>query len=144
MLTEVTSKLWQHFDHQADIGVRGFGRSKAEAFANAARALTAVISEADKIEAKESVRIRCCADRDDVLLVDWLNALVFEMTTRRLLFSDFDVSIEEGVLEATAWGEPIDVSRHVPAVEVKGATYTELSVRQTAPDAWVAQTVVDV
>jgi SHS2 domain-containing protein len=95
-------KPWEHFDHQADIGVRGFGRSKAEAFANAAVALTAVISAADKIEAKESVHIHCAAARDGVLLVDWLNALVFEMMTRRLLLSRFDVSIERGVLEATA------------------------------------------
>ena len=137
-------RRWQHFDHQADIGVRGFGRSKAEAFANAAVALTAVICETDKIEAKESVHFHCTAGRDDVLLVDWLNALIFEMATRGLLFARFDVSIEHGVLEATAWGEPIDAARHVPAIEVKGATYTELRVRQTAPDAWVAQTVVDV
>ena len=137
-------KRWEHFDHQADIGIRGFGRSKAEAFANAALALTAVITEPDAVKAKESVRIHCTSTRDDLLLVDWLNALVFEMMTRRLLFGRFDVAIKQGVLEATAWGESIDAVRHVPAVEVKGATYTELRVHQSAPHAWVAQTVVDV
>ena len=138
------NKHWEHFDHQADIGVRGFGRSKAEAFANAAVALTAVITQADAVKSEEAVRIHCTAPRDDVLLVDWLNALIFEMMTRRLLFARFDVAIERGVLEATAWGEPIDAARHLPAVEVKGATYTELCVRQTGPNAWVAQTIVDV
>jgi SHS2 domain-containing protein len=41
-------------------------------------------------------------------------------------------------------GEPVDVARHTPAVEVKGATLTELAVRQEADGTWVAQCVLDV
>jgi len=47
-------------------------------------------------------------------------------------------------LQATAWGEPIEVARHQPAVEVKGATYTELAVKRDEEGRWVAQCVVDV
>jgi tRNA nucleotidyltransferase (CCA-adding enzyme) len=78
------------------------------------------------------------------LLVDWLNALVFEMATRRMLFSRFEVEIGAGRLRALAWGEAVDVERHKPAVEVKGATYTSLRVAQEADGTWVAQCVVDV
>ena len=56
----------------------------------------------------------------------------------------FQVRIEGRRLFATAWGERIDVTRHQPAVEVKGATYTNLSVRQEPNGLWVAQCVVDV
>jgi len=47
-------------------------------------------------------------------------------------------------LRATAWGEPIDAARHHVAVEVKGATYTELAVKHRDDGQWVAQCVVDV
>jgi SHS2 domain-containing protein len=61
-----------------------------------------------------------------------------------MLFSRFDVHIAGDSLEADAWGEPIDVARHAPAVEVKGATLTELAVRREPDGRWLAQCVVDV
>lgn len=78
-----------------------------------------------------------------MLLVEWLNALVYEMTVRTMLFGDFAVEIEGGELRATAYGEPVDIERHEPAVEIKGATLTALQVAQ-GPDGWRAQCVVDV
>jgi SHS2 domain-containing protein len=41
-------------------------------------------------------------------------------------------------------GEPVDVERHRPAVEVKGATCTELAVERLADGSFRAQCVVDV
>jgi tRNA nucleotidyltransferase (CCA-adding enzyme) len=92
----------------------------------------------------EAVSITCEAPDDELLLVDWLNAIVYEMATRKMLFSRFVVRFNEHSLHATAWGESVEVVRHQPAVEVKGATYTELSVRQDQQGRWVAQCVVDV
>ena len=135
---------WEHFPHEADMGVRGFGRSKEEAFEQAAVALTAVISDPESIEAKEVVEIACEAPDDELLLVNWLNAVVYEMATRRMLFSRFRVAIDGTALTGQAWGEPIDVDRHDPAVEVKGATCTGLKVAQDDPGRWFAQCVVDV
>ena len=140
----MTAEHWEHFSHQADIGVRGFGPSKAAAFAQAAYALTAVIADPASLQPKQPVTISCTAPDDEVLLVDWLNALVFEMATRRMLFGRFEVQVTPGKLDATAWGEPVDVARHEPAVEIKGATFTELRVRPTEDGGWVAQCVVDV
>ena len=48
------------------------------------------------------------------------------------------------MLRATAWGEPVVVARHRPAVEVKGATYTALCVARQPDGRCLAQTVVDV
>ena len=134
---------WEHFEHQADIGVRGLGPSSAEAFAQAALAMSAIITDLGLIEAKQPVEISCEEPDLELLLVDWLNELIYQMATRRLLFSRFEVSIDAGRLQATAWGEPVNVARHQPAVEVKGATYTELDVHETDGE-WLAQCVVDV
>ena len=134
---------WEHFAHGADIGVRGFGATEAEAFEQAGLALTAVITDPAAVEPREPVAIDCDAPDDELLFAEWLNALTYEMATRKMLFGRFAVRLDGARLKAEAWGERIDLARHHPAVEVKGATYTELRVAR-ADDGWIAQTVVDV
>jgi len=138
------SPRWEHFPHDADMGIRGIANSKAEAFEQAALALTAVTLDLEKIHPHLKRSFSCEAPDDELLLVDWLNALVCEMDTHKMVFTRFNVMINNHHLESTAWGEPIDRHRHEPAVEVKGATYTELSVRQLPNGSWLAQCVVDV
>ncbi|MDH5741904.1 MAG: archease [Nitrospira sp.] len=135
---------WEHFPHEADIGVRGIGSTKEEAFEGAGLALTAVITDPASVSPIQAVSIVCEAPDDELLLVDWLNALVYEVATRNMLFSRFNVRFNGHSVHATAWGEPIEVARHQPAVEVKGATYTELSVKRDEQGRWIAQCVVDV
>lgn len=135
---------WEHFHHQADIGVRGCGPSLSVAFEQAALALTAVITDPAQVNDRTPVTIVCEAPDLEILLADWLNALIYEMATRHMLFSRFSVSILQRGLNATAWGEAIEPSRHQPGVEVKGATYTALRVYQDAEGDWIAQCVVDV
>ena len=135
---------WEHFAHGADIGVRGRGSTPAAAFEQAAVALTAVVTDPAKVRPVESVRFRCRAADLELLLYDWLNSLVFHMATRRLLFREFRVTISGAELEAEALGEPVDMLRHAPAVEVKGATFTELAVRREQDGRWCAQCVLDV
>jgi tRNA nucleotidyltransferase (CCA-adding enzyme) len=136
--------MWEHFHHEADIGVRGTGQTREQAFEEAAVALTAVITEPASVSCRESVSVDCEAPDMELLFVDWLNALVFEMATRKLLFGRFRVELNGTRLHATACGEPVDVVRHQPAAEVKGATYTELQVCEDEPGRWRAQCVVDV
>ncbi|MGP0564658.1 MULTISPECIES: archease [unclassified Nitrospina] len=136
---------WEHFPHDADMGVRGIGPTLESAFEQGALALTAVVTDPKDVAETEEVPIACEAPDPEYLFVDWLNALIYEMSTRRLLFSRFEVSILNGIrLTATAWGEPVDRARHQPAVEVKGATFTALRVEKKTPGLWVAQCVVDV
>lgn len=135
---------WRHFPHEADIGVIGVGPNLAAAFAQAALGMTAVICDPQTVTARMPVDIDCAAPDPELLLFDWLNALIYEMATRRMLFSRFDVSINGDALHAQAWGEPVDVERHQPAVEIKGATYTQLKVFRDADGWWQVQCVVDV
>lgn len=135
---------WEHFHHEADIGVRGRGSSPAAAFEGAALALTAVIADPAGIRSETEVEITCEAPSLDVLLVDWLNGLIYEMTTRSMLFGGFAVQIDELRLTGKAMGEPVDRERHQPAVEPKGATFTELRVERDTEGQWVAQCIVDV
>ena len=135
---------WEHFSHQADMGIRGQGASKEEAFEQAALALTAVITDLDKVEPLTLVTVQREETDDELLFAEWINALVYEMATRKMLFRRFRVAFAAHTLIGEAWGELVDVGKHQPAVEVKGATYTSLQVRQEPGGEWVAQCVVDV
>jgi tRNA nucleotidyltransferase (CCA-adding enzyme) len=135
---------WELFPHDADIGVRGFGPTREAAFEQAALALTGAITDVSAVAARQEVRVDCAAPSEDLLLVEWLNALVYEMATRGMLFSRFQVTIEGSRLQGRAWGEAVDVVRHEPATEVKGATYTALKVVRSPSGTWLAECIVDV
>lgn len=134
---------WQHFPHDADIGIRGQGATVATAFEQAALALTAIVTDLSQVSADTSVELLCEAPDIEVLFVDFLNTIIFEMATRKMLFSRYQVTINGHQLRATAWGEAVDKLKHQPAVEIKGATYTQLNVTQQNQQ-WVAQCIVDV
>lgn len=135
---------WEHFAHEADVGVRGIGPTREAAFEQGALALMHAIGDPTRVEVREVVDIVCEAPDDALLFVDWLNALVFEVATRGMLFARFQVRIQGHRLVGRAWGEPIDPARHEVAVEVKGATYTDLKVARRPGGGWLAQCVVDV
>jgi SHS2 domain-containing protein len=128
----------------ADIGVRGYGATPEEAFAQAALALTAVVTSVDEVAPREHLEIELGNAGDlELLLVDFLNAVIYEMAVRGMLFGKVEVHLAKEYLKASLWGERVDPARHRPAVEVKGATYTELKVAREG-ELWVAQCVVDV
>lgn len=137
------SPRWEHFPHEADMGVRGFGPSLEEAFEQGALAMTALITDPAGVEARDRVTIECSAPDAELLFAEWLNNIVYEMAVRHMVFGKFVVTVAGTRLRAEVWGEHIDVHRHRPAVEVKGATYTSLRVANIGSQ-WVAQTVVDV
>ncbi len=135
---------WEHFHHVADIGVRGIGTTPEEAFEQAALAMTAVIVDPDSIAGKQQIALTVSAADRELLLTEWLNALIYEMAVRHLLFGRFQVEIDGLSLHGKAWGERVDRVRHRPAVEIKGATFTQLKVGRDPAGRWVAQCVVDV
>ncbi|MDD5321847.1 MAG: archease [Methylococcales bacterium] len=135
---------WEHFEHEADIGIRGIAPTLEEAFEQTAVAMTAVMTNPDQVSASRAVSIRCEATDNEMLLMDWINELVYETAVHGLLFNRYQVAINDGILSATAFGEAVDRKKHQPAVEIKGATLTELRVYQQADGSWVAQCIVDV
>ena len=135
--------MWEHFAHQADIGIKATADSLSRAFEDAALALTAIITEPAKVDTVESVKIECSAESDELLLVNWLNAIIYEIAVRKMLFSKFEVKIENLTVSAKIWGEKINQNKHAPAVEPKAVTYNQLSVKNENGK-WTVQCVIDV
>jgi len=134
---------WEHFPHEADVGLRGYGPTPEAAFEQAALALTAVVTDS-VIAESTAVEVECDASEVELLFVEWLNAIIYEMAVRHMLFGRFAVRIDGAHLNGTLWGEPVNVGRHAPACEPKGATYTALKVARDSAGTWSAACVVDV
>lgn len=136
-------KNWEHYSHTADMGIRGFGRTMEEAFSAAALAMVAISVEPERIEQKRKVEVVCEQQDNELLLIAWLNSLLYEMAVRKMLFSKFEVSIKGGQLTGKAWGEKLDLERHRPVVEIKGIAYSDLEVVREKGK-WTAQCIVDI
>ena len=138
---------FEYLDHTADACLRGIGKTVETAFCEAARALFQLMVDLDRVEPRQRVQVSKDAERLDLLLVEWLAALLVHRDISGLLLSRFRTDIAKGPagyrLSGEAWGEPIDEAKHAAKAEVKGVTYAGLRVEQRG-DEWIAQCVVDV
>ena len=124
-----TKKRFELIEHTADIGLTAYGDTLAETFANAAFGLFSIIADLDNVRETESRSVEVGADDAQMLLVDWLNELIYLFDVERLLFKRFEIShFETSRLKANCFGERYDPSRHQVKLGVKAATYHRVQV----------------
>ncbi|MBI5198057.1 MAG: archease [Nitrospirae bacterium] len=134
---------YETFDHEADAGIRGYGKTLEEAFAHGAEALFSLMVDIGSVEPSIRREVSCDAPDPEILFVEWLNHLITEAHLQGMVFSRFQLRITGSELRGEAWGEPLKREKHHPMIEVKGATYSMLKVARE-DDRFVAQCVVDV
>lgn len=134
---------YETFEHEADIGIRGFGSTIEEAFEHGAKAMFSIIVDLNTVEAKDSVELSCSAFDTETLFVEWLNNLLAKAHLSRMIFSKFKVKITDNSLIGWAFGEKLNQEKHRPVIEVKAATYSNLRVQRLG-DKYLAQCIVDV
>jgi len=133
---------YEYFEHSADVGIVGKGESLEEAFEEAAKAMFNLMVDVEAVQPIKTIEVECEAENDEELFVEWLNGLLAEATINNMVFSQFDVQIENGKLVGLARGEELDPERHEMRTEVKAATYSQLKIMKDIE--FVAQCVVDV
>jgi len=136
-------KRYELLDHTADIGIKAFGRDLPEAFGNAAYAMFDIITFTEEIKEKQSFDIQITAAHIEDLLITWLDELLFKYETERFLFKEFKIKdLSDTNLNATIFGEKVDLKKHEIKVEIKNVTYHQLKVEKTA-DGWELQVIFD-
>ncbi|WP_042699898.1 archease [Thermococcus sp. PK] len=140
-------KRWEHYEHTADIGIRGYGDTLEEAFEAVAIALFDVMVNVEKVEKKEVREVEVEGEDLYSLLYNFLEELLILHDTEGLVFRDFEVKIEkteEGYkLKAKAYGEKLS-EKHEPKEEVKAITYHDMEIKQLPNGEWMAQLVPDI
>jgi SHS2 domain-containing protein len=136
--------MYEFFEHTADLGIRIRADSLDALFADAARGLfAAIVDGPETVRPDQRIEIEISGSDCEYLLFDWLRELLFRFDADHLLFSRFDVKVTENSVQGSAWGEPIDPTRHVLSHEVKAITYHGLRVEREG-DEWVAEVIVDI
>jgi SHS2 domain-containing protein len=136
--------MYETFDHTADLGLRIRAPDLDSLFAEAAQALfSTIVEDLSTVEPRQKIDVHLPGDEREYLLFDWLKELLFHFDSDHLLFGRFEVHAGNDGLTGTAWGEPLDRSRHVLEHEVKAITYHGLRVEQTQ-DGWLAEVIVDI
>lgn len=125
---------FEYFDVTAEVGIRAWGATVSEAWAEAARALFALMVNIDAVRPQRTIPVELRAESLELLLADWLNRLVLERDRTGCVFSEFRVDIRPHtngfILQGEIAGEPLDRMRHEPRIDVKAVTYHHLRVLQ--------------
>jgi len=136
--------MYETFDHTADLGLRIRAAELDSLFSEAAKALFAtIVEDLSTVQLRQQIDLEIPGDERDFLLFDWLKELLYRFDSEHMLFSRFEVHVDASGLKGTAWGEPLDRSRHTLLHEVKAITYHGLRVQQT-DDGWLAEVIVDI
>ena len=122
-------KRFELIEHTADMGLKAYGKTLGEAFANAAYGMFSIIAELDAVKEVESRRVEINEDDAESLLFEWLNSLLYYFDVEMLLFKRYDIiEFGESCLAAVCYGEKYDASRHQLKTGVKSATFHMLEV----------------
>ena len=136
--------MYETFDHTADLGLRIRAADLDTLFVEAAQALFGtVVEDLATVRPLQKIDVQLPGDAIDYLLFDWLRELLYHFDAEHILFGQFEVHVSKAGITATAWGEPLDRTRHNMEHEVKAITYHGLSVEKVG-DEWIAEVIVDI
>ncbi len=134
---------YEHFDHGADIGIRGYGKTLDESFSNLAKGLFDVMVDIKKIDKKHKIKFLVEGEDEIDLMVNFLNELLYLKDLKNMVFCDFIVMIRRKKLECIAFGEKFDEKKHEFKTDVKAATYSKAKIYKEN-GLYISQCVVDV
>lgn len=131
-----------YFDHDADIGIIGRGNSLEQSFEDAAKTMFALMGDLSSIQTRKTITVNFEESDAELALITWLNLLIGQAQAHHLLLCQFHIKRQGSVWQGKAAGEHWrpQLKR---GIEVKGATFTMLSIKQV-DDLWEVRCVVDV
>ena len=124
---------WEHFEVEADVGVRAWGESRAGAFAQATLGVFALLVEPTEVDIREVREVRAQAEGPEALLVAWIDECLYVheiegFVVRRVKVDTCTDTVVHGVLH----GEEVDAGRHRLGTIVKAATLHRVVVAESA------------
>ena len=126
-------KGFEVLDHTADIGIVAYGADIKDLFINAAVGLFSLIAKLDDIKEDVQQELELSAEDKEVLLIEWLNELIYILEVEHIIFSRFEIQeISGNRLRAKCFGEKIKPGQHKLKREIKAATYHMLRINKSS------------
>jgi SHS2 domain-containing protein len=129
--SESTVKPFEVINHTADIGIVAYGADIKQLFANAALGLFNLMADLDNLKENTKREIEMSAEDAEVLLIEWLNELIYISEVEHIIFKKFEINeLSNTQLKAMCFGEKIKPGQHRLKREIKAATYHMLQLNK--------------
>ena len=130
-LRNMADLRFKPLDHPSDVGIIAYGKDKKKILENAAYGMFSLMADLNRVESKESLKVKVEGDDPESLLINWLNELIFYEDSKKILLKYFNIKKLTGtMLEAEVSGEKIDMNKHFIYRPIKAATYNQLQIEQ--------------
>jgi len=133
---------YEVLEHTADVRFRVRGRSLAEAFSEAARAVSETRAP-NCTPAGVVRRIEVESGDAESLLADFLSEILYLSDAESIAFCSFEVDIRGNSLTALGRGEEFRREKHGGGAEIKGISYSGLSIYKEG-ESYVLEFIADV
>jgi len=125
----IVEKPFEVIDHTADIGIIAYGADIKQVFVNAALGLFNLMADPDDFKEDIERELKLSAEDVEILLVEWLNELIYIFDVEHIFFKRFEVAeLTSTQIKARCFGEKIKPSQHKLKREIKAATYHMLKI----------------
>lgn len=135
---------FEYFEHTADIGVIGSGKTMADAFESTAYGMFSIVADIAKYSPTQTKTITVTGTDDVVLLERFLSSLIVLFESESVLPLDFEITeISMGRLTCWVSVRPIGDDIEWLGPEIKAVTYHQMAVENKG-DEWMARAIFDV
>ena len=128
-VVKTVEKPFEVIDHTADIGIVAYGADIKQVFANAALGLFNLMADLDDFEEGLQRDLELSAEDVEVLLIEWLNELIYIFDVEHIIFKKFEIEkLTSTEVKARCFGEKMKPGQHKLKREIKAATYHMLRI----------------
>jgi len=121
-------------EHATDAVIEITASSLKEAFVVAGQSVVDITLDSEKVEEREQRMLRVTGKDLRYLLFNWLEEVNYQLITEGFAIHRFSVDVSknsEYKLNATAYGEPLDLQKHRFRVEIKAPTFHEMEINES-------------
>ncbi len=120
-------------EHATDAFIEVTASTLNEAFTLAAQSVVDITLDRDAIEEKAQRKLTVSAQDLTYLLFNWLEEVNYQIITEGFSIARFSLEISKNSLyrlNATAYGEPINLKKHHYKIEIKAPTFHMMEIKQ--------------
>jgi len=120
-------------DHATDAVIEITASNLKKAFTVAGQSVVDITLDSEKVEEKEKKQLKVTGKDLRYLLFNWLEEVNYQLITEGFAIHRFELDISknsEYKLNATAYGEPLDLQKHHFRVEIKAPTFHEMEINE--------------
>src|SRR2546421_12259271 len=119
----------EQFEVEADVGIRAWGPTRAETFAQAALGVLSLVADPATVAPREAREVRAQADGPETLLAAWIDECLYVHEIEAFVVSRVEVTAcSDTAVHGRLHGEPPDARRHRLGTVVEATTLHGVSL----------------